>query len=153
MRYKLGTLAMLWFGSVAAFAQESGRFAAPTQVVAPQEIGAGSGFLQIFGSLLLVIATIVVIGWIAGRLRALPRRSSAVFRVVDEVAVGTKERVVMVEVDGARLVLGVAEGRVSLLHRSDVPAGDTQLDDESRLLASNAAAPRFIDILKKGLGK
>ena len=71
-------------------AEETGRFAAPAQAVAPQEIGASSGFLQIFGSLLLVIATILVVGWVAGKLKALPRRSSAVFRVVDEVALGNK---------------------------------------------------------------
>jgi flagellar protein FliO/FliZ len=144
---------MALFAVAVSAAEESGRFAAPAQAVAPQQIGVGSGFLQIFGSLLLVIATIVVVGWVARKLKTLPRRSSAVFQVVDEVALGSKERVVLVEVDGVRLVVGVGEGRVTLLHRSDVPASEGQLDDAAASLIAGPVPPRFVDLLKKGLGK
>jgi len=132
-------------------ADEPGRFAAPTEVVAPQAIGVGSSFLQIFGSLLFVIVTIVVVGWVASKLRSLPRRSSAVFRVIDEVALGNKERVVLLEVDGARLVIGVGEGRVALLHRSERSVDHPLPND----VASPSAAPppRFLDLLSKGLGR
>lgn len=145
-------LIALWATS-AVVAQDSGRFAAPAQAIAPQDVAVGSGFLQIFGSLLLVIATIVAVGWIARKLKALPRRSSGVFNVVDEVTLGGKERVVLLEVDGVRLVIGVGEGRVGLLHRSDMPAFDGQLDAPVGNRAESLASPRFIDLLKKGLGR
>ena len=141
---------------VAAYAD--GKFAAPTSpAAAPTEIGTGAGVLQIFGSLALVIGTILLIGWIARRLRHAPRSNQAALRVVDEIAVGNKERVVLLEVDGTRLVLGVGDGRVAILHRTPtgaVPGAVAPVAPASNnTLPVPAGTERFVDLLRRSLGK
>lgn len=143
---------------VEAAGEGAGKFAAPAAAVAPQPIGGGGpGFLQIFGSLLLVIGTIVAIGWFAKRLKAMPRARGGALRIVDEIALGPKERAVLLEVDGARLVLGVGDGRVGLLHRSERAGQSTDSQDltitDSSFGASGSPGVKFVDLLRQGLGK
>lgn len=73
-------------------------------------------------ALLLVIAVILfcaamVRRWAPGAIRSGPRQ---LLKVVSSVAVGQRERVVIVEVEQRWLVLGVAAGQVTRLH--DMPA-------------------------------
>ncbi len=65
-------------------------------------------------------------------------------RVVASLAVGQRERAVVVQVGERQLLLGVAPGRVALLHELGVP-----LPVESRT-ESSATAPAW---LTRGLGK
>lgn len=160
---RLQAIALSGMAMVALAAGEGGdsaggKFAAPVTAVAPQQIGGdGPGFLQIFGSLLLVIATILVIGWFAKRMRAIPRTRAGALRVVDEMALGPKERAVLVEVDGARLVIGVGDGRVTLLHRSERAAegvaGSSLVNTPASAAGSNAVPAKFVDLLRQSLGK
>ncbi len=80
--------------------------------------------LQVMFGLGLVLAAIAGTAWLLKRLG--PGQSSDVgaLRVVAGVAVGPKERVVLVDVGDTRLVLGVAPGHVSTLHQMPRPAGD-----------------------------
>jgi len=143
-------LLQLSFASEVA-AESSAKFAAPAANAAAQDISSGGGVLQIFGSLALVVATILIIGWVARRLRAVPQGRGGRLTVIDEVSIGPKERAVILQVDGIHLVLGVGEGRVSILHRS--PA----VVDRAEAGASIASKPdqggRFLDVLKRSLGK
>ena len=142
---------------VMAAGEGGGKFAAPAQAVTPTEVGGGAGVLQIFGSLAIVIATILLVGWIARRLRQTPRGRNSALRVVDEITVGNKERVVLLEVDGARLVLGVGDGRVAILHRTAaMPTSATTAGPAgsgSNLPATTASGERFVDLLRRSLGK
>jgi flagellar protein FliO/FliZ len=81
----------------------------------------------------------------------MPRGRSGVLRVVDEVALGAKERAVVVDVEGVRLVLGVGEGRVALLHQGAAPA---PAPAEAGIPTPAAPMPpRFADLLNKALGR
>jgi flagellar protein FliO/FliZ len=107
--------------------------------------------MQVVLSLGIVLGAILLLGWLARRLRVMPRGRGGALRVVDEVALGAKERAVILEVDGARLVLGVGEGRVTLLHRGDVAAAPaTGVADQT---PSGPVPPRFADLLNKALGR
>ncbi len=144
---------------VMAAGEGGGKFAAPAEAVAPTQVDGGAGILQIFGSLAVVIATILLVGWIARRLRQTPRDRNSALRVVDEIAVGSKERVVLVEVDGARLVLGVGDGRVAILHRTAaMPTSATApttgaSGSGSSLALGGVNGERFVDLLRRSLGK
>lgn len=154
---RLSVLCAPAFWMPAAFAASEGgaRFGAPASAAAREPLAAGGDAMQVLLSLGLVLAVIVLLGWLARRLRVMPRGRSGALRVVDEVAVGAKERAVILEVDGVRLVLGVGEGRVSVLHRSETPSVDAGAVQamEVPARAATAPVPRFADLLGKALGR
>lgn len=70
--------------------------------------------------------------------------------VVASRAVGAKERVVVVDVDGTRLVLGVGGGRISRLHQ--YPAPDAPADGGAPSADGDAPfSARFAQALKQNL--
>lgn len=78
-------------------------------------LGAGS-LLSTVGGLLFVLAIIIGGAWLFKRYAQLPMGGKGIVRVVGGVSVGTRERVVVVEVENQRLLLGVAPGQVRTLH-------------------------------------
>jgi flagellar protein FliO/FliZ len=97
---------------------------AATAAVAPA--GAATGFAQVAASLLLIVGVIVALAWLATRLRLTPRAASSALKVLADVAVGPKERVVLLKVGDAQALVGVgADGirSLALLDRSvELPA-------------------------------
>lgn len=118
----LFVLPLCW--ATAAFAAE------PT---APSAAGA---MLQSFFALLLVLGVIAGAAWLLKRTQQLHGSANpALLKSISAVAVGPKERVVIVEVGDTWLVVGVAPGQVRTLHtlpKQEIPE-------------SAAIAPRFAD--------
>ena len=83
------------------------------QAAAPPDIG--GGFLQLLLGLGAVIALLFASLWLLKRLAAPRGEAAGMMRVVSGIAVGARERVVVVEIAGNWLVLGVAPGRVTAL--------------------------------------
>ena len=88
----------------------------------------GGSLLQVILSLVVVVLLLVGSIYLLKRLSA-PRGSAAgLLRVIAGAAVGTRERVVIVEVGDTWLVLGVAPGSVTPLHQLPrqvlAPAGE-----------------------------
>lgn len=131
--------------------EKTARFADPALAAAERTVTSGGGLLQVFVSLLFVLAAIFVVAWIVRRMRVTPRSRDGHLKVIDEVVLGNKERTVILDVEGTRLVLGLGEGRVTLLHRYTPAAGQEQVAVESA--PSVVTTPSFLDVLKKGLGK
>lgn len=74
-----------------------------------------SSFITVLVSLVLILGGFVAVAWFARR--HLPGLGAqGAIRVVGLTAVGPRERVVVVEVEDTRLVLGVGSGNVRLLH-------------------------------------
>lgn len=122
--------------STAAFAAEP-RVASGTLVASA--VGAGvsvptlglTGLFQAVLGLAAVLALVGACAWVARRfgLQA-PRLGSAV-KLVGGVMLTTKERVVVVEVQGTWLVLGVAPGQVSMLHALPAELDELERHDHS----------------------
>jgi len=70
-------------------------------------------------ALLLVLALIVGLGWLLKRMPGSGFRPSAGLKLVASLPLGAKERVVVVEVGGQQLLLGVTAGGINALHRLD----------------------------------
>lgn len=71
--------------------------------------------LQTTGGLLLILFLIIGGAWLFKRYGSLPMGGKGVVRVVGGASVGARERVVVVEVENRRLLLGVAPGQVRTL--------------------------------------
>jgi flagellar protein FliO/FliZ len=87
---------------------------APAQLPAsPVSIG---GVLQVLFGLIVVLATVAGAAWILKRLAPGQVSAGGAIKLIGGIAVGPKERVVVVEVGDTWLVVGVAPGQVSALH-------------------------------------
>ncbi len=74
-----------------------------------------AGLLEMMLSLVLVIALIIALSWVIGRLRGVTRTTSGAMNVVAEIAVGPKERIVLVRVGERQALLGVSGAGVQSL--------------------------------------
>jgi flagellar protein FliO/FliZ len=105
-----------------ALAEEAARQA----YVPPPPPGVSTGsVVQIIFSLLLVLAAVLAVAWLLRRLQLPQQAGVNALKVVSGVAVGQRERVVLVEVNDTWLVIGVAPGQVNALHampKGAVPA-------------------------------
>ncbi len=91
-------------------------FAEPSSALTV-EAGAGAMVRTVI-SLLAVLGLMFVCAWIARRLGIQPAlRRKGVVKLIDGMAITQRERVVVVEVRGTWLVLGVAQGSVRVLHQ------------------------------------
>jgi flagellar protein FliO/FliZ len=66
--------------------------------------------------LVFILGLIFAIAWVFKRVGHWPAGGKGPIRIVGGVSLGARERVVVVEVEDARLVLGIAPGRVQTLH-------------------------------------
>jgi flagellar protein FliO/FliZ len=91
--------------------------------------------------LLALAATLAMIGLVAWLMKRLPQRAfgaPALLKVVSSVAVGARERVVVVQAGETWLVLGVAPGRVNALHQ--MPRQDASAPNVSTAAPANRFA-------------
>jgi flagellar protein FliO/FliZ len=80
----------------------------------PEVLSPGT-MLQFALGLGTVLALIVAAGWVMKK-SAFGKSAPGMIKVIAGAAVGQRERVVVVDIDGVRMVLGVAPGRVTALH-------------------------------------
>ena len=140
--------------SVAYAAEQS--FASPEAAKTAATRPAG-GLVQVTLSLMLVLAAVFASAWVVRRLKNFGRPGAGAIQIVADVALGTKERAVLIQVGAQQLLVGVAPGRVNTLH---VLAEPVRTDDAHRgggadeLSPSSSPSPRpdFKAILKRSLG-
>lgn len=94
-----------------------------TEKMARSSIAPGA-WATVFGGMAVMIALILILAWAAKRLRSMTPYGASPLQVLGGVSVGPRERVLLVEVEGVRLVLGVAPGRVQTLHVITAPRDD-----------------------------
>lgn len=125
----------------------SGAFAAP---VAPLATGSAGGLLRVSLALILVLAAVLGAAWLARRLRGLGGTRQGGLEILEQLPLGTRERVVLLRVGTRQLLLGVANGSVHTLHVIDAaePAA-------AAAAAAPPASPRpnFKELLWRSLGK
>lgn len=95
----------------------------------------GSDILQIVLGLLIVLAVIMALAWIVKKMTCIHAGGQSVARIVGAVSVGTRERVVVLEIANRWVVVGVAAGHVSAIANLDIEA-TTQTQPTSDLVQS-----------------
>ena len=94
----------------------------------PAGLGAGS-LVQVFAGLALVLALVAGAAYVMRRIGRVPGLSNHAIKTVAAAAVGTRERVVLLEVGQSWILVGVAPGQVrgiATLPKAELPAaGDS----------------------------
>lgn len=103
----------------------------------PALLGAGH-LLQVVAALALVLVLIGGLAYVAQRMRLGPQATGRHLRIVDALALGPRERLMLVEVDGERVLIGIAGGRLERLHAI---AGPRPAGEFATLLRASEAAP------------
>lgn len=78
--------------------------------------GTSSMILQVVISMVLVLIMIVGAAWFFRRISSLTGLAPQAIRVVGGLSLGARERMVLVEVGGEQLLVGVSPGRINLIH-------------------------------------
>jgi len=97
--------------------------AAATKAATPvgQHAATTPGLFGAVFTLLLVLGLIIGLGWLLKRMPGGQFRPAEGLKVVATLTVGAKERVVVVDVNGQQLLLGVTAGGISTLHQLPQP--------------------------------
>lgn len=86
-------------------------------MAAPPEVNVSTTL----ASLLLVIMLILVLAWLLKRLRLPAIQGDSNMKIVKQLTVGQKERILLVQVGEEQLLLGVTQHNISLLNKLDQP--------------------------------
>lgn len=99
--------------------------AAPASVATtstgPASLATASTLGSMLLSLLVVIGIILICAWLLRRMTGMVQGGSELLRVRASLALGMKERLVLVEAGGETLLLGVSPAGIRRLHRFDAP--------------------------------
>lgn len=79
------------------------------------------GILGFGASLTLVIASIVIVGWLYARMQGGHGGNSSVINILASQSLGSKEKIVLVEVGDKQIVVGMTAANVQTLHVFDEP--------------------------------
>ncbi len=123
---------------------------APTALLAaegdqPVKVGSGvatTGLAQMVTGLLVVLALIFVAAWLYRRFGRMPFMANGAMKILGVLSLGTRERIVLLQVGEQQLLVGIAPGQMRTLHvleeplSAAVPAGHAGNDAFSQKLAA-----------------
>ncbi|WP_312521092.1 flagellar biosynthetic protein FliO [Stutzerimonas nitrititolerans] len=106
--------------------------------------GMGAQLSKLLLGLLLVIGLIFLLAWLLRRVQQLHPRGAQLIKIVSTQALGPRERLVLVQVGGEQILLGLSAGRITPLH---------VLEEPVHLPDAEPATPEFAQRLMELLGK
>ncbi|VAW72067.1 hypothetical protein MNBD_GAMMA12-3035 [hydrothermal vent metagenome] len=83
--------------------------------------GSKGNLLQLFSGLFVVIISVIVMLWLIKRFSRFNYAGQQTVKVLGGISLGTREKIVLIEVGSEQLLVGVAPGRVNLLHQLQEP--------------------------------
>jgi flagellar protein FliO/FliZ len=113
---------------------------APTASV--PDIDVTGELLRVMLSLGAIVALIFAAGWLTRRLQSRQFIGGRRLRCVESMSIGTRERVLLIEADGKRLLVGVGAGGVRALH---VYEGTVTVEQAQ----ASVAVPPFAELLSR----
>ncbi|MHA6205510.1 flagellar biosynthetic protein FliO [Dyella soli] len=84
--------------------------------VAAPDINLGGELVRVLLSLLGIVVLIFAAGWLSRRLQARTVPGGRRLRCVETMAVGARERLLLIDANGKRLLIGVGQGGMRTLH-------------------------------------
>ncbi len=122
-----------------AWAAESTAPAAPIA-----SSGMGGQVLQLLLGLLLVVGVIFLLAWLMRRVQQIVPRGGQVIKILATQALGSRDRLVLVQVGGEQVLLGLTPGNITSLHVLKEPVHMPDAEP-----ASTEFAQRLMELLGK----
>lgn len=103
---------------------------------------AAAGVGRLLLGLLVVVALMMSLAWLMRRMGGFTRAAAGSLRVLGGLSLGTRERVVLIQIGETQLLLGVAPGRVQTLHVLEHPISiqESNQSDKGPFAAALGAA-------------
>ncbi|WP_082889305.1 flagellar biosynthetic protein FliO [Methylovorus sp. MM2] len=114
-----------------------------------------SAFKMVFG-LIIVLGIMAAIAWIFKRMMPMAQGQSSVAKVIGGVSVGTRERVVVIQIADRWVVVGVAPGSVNAIANIEPGAfaiEDIEVTDTTHPLSTHPFAKWLKKSIEKSDGK
>jgi len=96
-------------------------FAQATEEIAVIEPMSPSYLIKLTGGLILVVAFIFILAWLVKRFNLTQHSQNGLLRIAASLAVGTKDRIVLLQVGEEQILLGLSPGRIEKLHTLSNP--------------------------------
>ena len=104
----------------------------------------GGNYLQAILALILIVGLLAGTGWLARKVTGGKGFGQGGMKVVGGVALGPRERIVLVEVGDTWLVIGLVPGQIRTLYK--MPKGELSAEGA---LAQGLSNAHFADLLKR----
>lgn len=85
------------------------------------DTSSGSHFLQMIIGLFVVLLCILVLAWLAKKMNRFQSLSDDSLKIIGSLGMGTRERIVLLQVADQQLLVGVTSGQINTLHVLDSP--------------------------------
>ena len=112
---------------------------------AAPEFNATGELARVILSLAAIIGMILVAGWLTRRMQRRPGGGGRRIRCVESFAVGTRDRLLLLEADGKRLLIGMGPGGMHTLHVYDGAAPESVEHPQ----VASPATPVFAEMLAR----
>jgi len=103
---------------------------------APLEPLSSPYLLKLTGGLLLVVVLIIALAWLAKKFNLNQQSNHGLMRIIAGLSIGTRDRIVLLQVGNEQILLGLTPGRIEKLHTLSEPL---EVAGEQPLNASFAA--------------
>ncbi|BDU22837.1 flagellar biosynthetic protein FliO [Dyella sp. GSA-30] len=90
--------------------------AAAAPIAAASDVNVGAELLRVVLSLCAIIAVILVAGWFTRRMQGRTQPGGRRIRCLEVFSVGARDRLMLIEADGKRLLVGTGQGGMRTLH-------------------------------------
>ncbi len=137
--------------ALTVYSMPASLWAAETAAVSPT-----GGVLKMILGLALVLAVMALVTWGLKRMMPGAGGQQSAVRIVGGVSVGSRERVVVLEVAGRWLVVGVAPGQVSAIANLDIGSSavtNNAAEGDYQAASAQTLAPSFAQWLKQSATK
>lgn len=88
-----------------------------------------TSLVQMIIALIFVLVAVVMLGWFSKRFIGASRSSGGKIKILSGTSVGSREKLMLIQVGEEQMLIGVAPGRVNKLHHFDNPVVETTETD------------------------
>lgn len=114
--------------------------------ISAPEFNAGAELARVTLSLVGIIALILLASWLTKRMQRRPGTAGRRIRCVESFAVGTRERLLLMDADGKRLLISMGPGGMRTLHVYEGVAPEEIMHHAE---AGSSRQPAFAELLAR----
>lgn len=98
-----------------------------------------SYLLKLTGGLLLVVIVIFLVAWILRKFNLTQQSRTGLLRIVAGLNIGTRDRIVLLQIGEEQILLGLTPGRIEKLHILSSPLDSEDIEPSAPVFAQKLA--------------